>query len=129
MVKDKSAHKFPTDDEDLGDNDESGTINTDMALAKAIDFMNSTKDIEIKTDINQNAIPFVVALALEEKYTDSKVMGKFIKDFKILRVSKDRKSRLEIIELAKTRRQEEQGNSGMWARTVNWLRSGKGGMQ
>jgi hypothetical protein len=55
-------------------------------------------------------------------------MGKFIKNFKILRVSKDRKSREEIIELAKNRREFDNNNPGMIARMTNWLRGSNGGM-
>lgn len=118
------AHKFPSDEENIEEVQESETINTDQALAKAIDFMNSKENIDIKSDIPNSAIPFVVALSQEEKYTESKVMSTFIKEFKILRVSKDRKSREEIIELAKTRREPEFQNTGFLQRASQWLRGG-----
>lgn len=116
------GHKFPTDEEESGIED--STINTDMALAKAIDFMNSKKDIDIKTDIPNNAVPFIVALAMEQNFTNSKSMTDFTENIKILRISRDRKSREEIIELAKTRREEMMGNTGVFARAVNWMRGG-----
>lgn len=123
------GHKFPNEniENETDDAVEESTVSTDMALAKAIDFMNSPKNVDIKTDIPNEAVPFVVALTQEDDFTEGQIMGKFIKNFKILRVSKDRKSREEIIELAKNRREFDNNNPGMIARMTNWLRGGNSG--
>jgi poly(3-hydroxyalkanoate) synthetase len=118
------ASKFPEETELDESIDDEKSISTDMALASAIEFMNSKKNIELKTDIPQQAIAQIVALQQEQDFTQSDIMSKFIRDFKILRVSKDRLSRKEIIELAKTRQTFDMTNTGVFSRAVNWLRGG-----
>lgn len=81
------------------------------AIASRQIFSATEEDIDLKTDLNENEIPVIAVLKYNDEFLKSKgikpVFTKYANYYMRLKVSKDRKSREEFVNINKKDNQED----------------------
>lgn len=73
----------------------------DESLAQAINVLTETQKKKILSELEHREVFYVALLYTQSKEFDDDLLNDFLKQFLILRISKERKGRKEIVEIAK----------------------------
>lgn len=77
------------------------TQTIDESLAQAINVLTETKKKKILSELEQKEIFYISILYAQSKEFNDDLLNDFLKQFLILRISKERNGRKEIVEIAK----------------------------
>lgn len=77
------------------------TQTIDESLAQAISVLTETKKKKILSELENREIFYLAILYSQSKEFDDDLLEDFLKQFLIFRISKERKGRKEIVEIAK----------------------------
>ena len=83
-------------------------LTTDEAFAKIVVELANTKNPEVLSDLSDDEIKYIAALSVVAEKTKDDMLTSFINKFLLLRVSRNRKGRLELLKVAQAAREQAQ---------------------